>query len=106
MDRDEYSRNVFPDAPITKVEGLDLSAKFEGMLLPHPNGNGEWGIIYNSSITSKGRINFTLGHELGHYLFIAIFRRKAFAVPAAICWIGNQSTARSRLRRTRSLLSS
>ena len=44
----EYSRNVFPDAPITKVEGLDLSAKFEGMLLPHPNRNGEWGIIYNS----------------------------------------------------------
>jgi hypothetical protein len=41
----EYSRNVFPDAPITKVEGLDLSAKLEGMLLPHPNGNGEWGII-------------------------------------------------------------
>ena len=38
------------------------------MLLPHPNRNGEWGIIYNSSITSKGRINFTLGHELGHYL--------------------------------------
>ena len=37
-------------------------------LLPHPNRNGEWGIIYNSSITSKGRINFTLGHELGHYL--------------------------------------
>ena len=64
----EYSRNVFPDAPITKVESLDLSAKFEGMLLPHPNGNGEWGIIYNSSITSKGRVNFTLGHELGHYL--------------------------------------
>jgi Thiamine pyrophosphate enzyme, C-terminal TPP binding domain/IrrE N-terminal-like domain len=64
----EYSRNVFPDAPITKVEGIELSAKFEGMLLPHPNRNGEWGIIYNNSITSKGRINFTLGHELGHYL--------------------------------------
>src|ERR1700730_15886916 len=30
----------------------------------------------------------------------------AFDVPAATCWIGNQSTARSRLRRTRSLLSS
>ncbi len=29
----EYSRNVFPGAPITKVEGLDLSAKFVGMLL-------------------------------------------------------------------------
>jgi hypothetical protein len=64
----EYSQNVFSDAPITKVESLELSAKVEGMLLPHPNGSGEWGIIYNSSITSKGRINFTLGHELGHYL--------------------------------------
>ena len=50
------------------MEGLELSAKFEGMLLPNPNRNGEWGIIYNSSITSKGRINFTLGHELAHYL--------------------------------------
>jgi hypothetical protein len=64
----EYSRNVFPDAPITKVEGLDLSAKFEGMLMPHPDKNGEWGIVYNKSITSKGRINFTLAHELCHYL--------------------------------------
>jgi hypothetical protein len=65
---EEYSRNVFPDAPITMVKGLDLSDKFEGMLMPNPNQIGEWGIIYNSAITSKGRINFTLGHELGHYL--------------------------------------
>jgi hypothetical protein len=65
---EEYSRNVFPDAPITMVKGLDLSDKFEGMLMPHPDRTGEWGIIYNSAITSKGRINFTLGHELGHYL--------------------------------------
>ena len=101
----EYSRNVFPDAPITKVEGLDLSAKFEEMLLPHPNRNGEWGIIYNSSITSKGRVNFTLGHELGHYL-LHRHLAEGFRVPAATCWIGNQSTARSMLRRTRSLLSS
>ncbi len=36
--------------------------------MPHPGGNGEWGIIYNDSITSPGRINFTLAHELGHYL--------------------------------------
>jgi hypothetical protein len=26
------------------------------------------GIIYNHAITSKGRINFTLAHEFGHYL--------------------------------------
>lgn len=64
----EFSRQVFPDAPITMVEGRDMSSHFEGMLMPHPAGNGEWGIIYNSAITSKGRINFTLAHELGHYL--------------------------------------
>ncbi|CAA7615785.1 ImmA/IrrE family metallo-endopeptidase [Magnetospirillum sp. UT-4] len=64
----EYSRQVFPESPITLVEGLALSEKFEGMLMPAPDGSGEWGIIYNKAITSKGRINFTLAHELGHYL--------------------------------------
>ena len=64
----EYSKQIFPNEPITMVEGMDLSQKFEGALLPHPNAHGEWGIIYNKSISSKGRINFTLAHELGHYL--------------------------------------
>jgi hypothetical protein len=64
----EYSHNVFPDAPISLVEGRSLGAKFEGALIPRPNGSGEWGIFYNSAIRSPGRINFTLGHELGHYL--------------------------------------
>jgi hypothetical protein len=30
--------------------------------------SGKWAILYNPSITSLGRINFTLAHELGHYL--------------------------------------
>jgi hypothetical protein len=64
----EFSRQVFPDAPITLVEGLELSPKFEGMLMPSPRGDGEWGIVYNRAIKSAGRINFTLAHELGHYL--------------------------------------
>ncbi len=73
----EFSRQVFPDAPITminggkfskKFDGGKFSKKFEGMLMPCPKGTGEWGIIYNDSITSPGRINFTLSHELGHYL--------------------------------------
>lgn len=38
------------------------------MLMPIESSAGEWGIVYNNSITSKGRINFTLAHELGHYL--------------------------------------
>ena len=64
----EFSRNVYPEAPITLVEGIELSQKFDGMLMPSPRGDGEWGIVYNKAITSPGRINFTLAHELGHYL--------------------------------------
>lgn len=64
----DFSRQVFPDAPITMVEGTALSKGVEGMLLPHPNGSGEWGIVYNDTIRSPGRRNFTLAHELGHYL--------------------------------------
>lgn len=64
----EYSRQVFPDAPITMVDGMEFSPSVDGMLMPSPNGDGEWGIVYNKSIRSPGRINFTLAHELGHYL--------------------------------------
>ncbi|WP_281826139.1 ImmA/IrrE family metallo-endopeptidase [Jannaschia rubra] len=64
----DFSRQVFPDAPISMVGGLYLSKGVEGMLMPRPDGSGEWGIIYNESIRSAGRRNFTLAHELGHYL--------------------------------------
>lgn len=64
----DYSRNVFPEEPITLVKGRSLSQNFEGALFPSPHVPGEWGIFYNSAIRSEGRINFTLGHELGHYL--------------------------------------
>jgi hypothetical protein len=63
----EYSAQVFPGKPITLIKGSDLSDKFEGALIPHPNKN-EWAILYNNKIPSRGRINFTLAHELGHYL--------------------------------------
>lgn len=64
----DYSRQVFPDEPITVVRGEPMFDKFEGMLAPNPNVKGEWGIFFNSAIESKGRRNFTLAHELGHYL--------------------------------------
>jgi IrrE N-terminal-like domain len=41
---------------------------FDGALFRAPAGRKGWGIIYNNRITSKGRINFTLAHEFGHYL--------------------------------------
>lgn len=62
----EYSKSCFPDSPITKVIGDHLPG-FEGMLKAN-QAKSKWLIVYNSSIRSKGRIRFTLAHELGHYL--------------------------------------
>ena len=64
----DYSQQVFPNTPITMVGGLNLSKGVEGMLMPRRDGSGEWGIIYNETVRSTGRRNFTLAHELGHYL--------------------------------------
>lgn len=63
----EYSKQRFPDDPIVSVQGDDLPS-FDGALYRAKVGRKGWGIIYNSAIKSKGRINFTLAHELGHYL--------------------------------------
>lgn len=64
----DFTTNVYPGAAITAVDGRPLSKNFEGALIAKPGGSGEWGIFYNSAISSPGRINFTLAHELGHYL--------------------------------------
>jgi len=63
----EYSKQRFPDDPIVSVRGDNLPT-FDGALFKAPAGRKGWGIIYNNAITSKGRINFTLAHEFGHYL--------------------------------------
>jgi hypothetical protein len=63
----EYSAQRFPDDPIISVAGDDLP-NFEGGLFRAPAWRKGWGIIYNKRISSKGRINFTLAHEFGHYL--------------------------------------
>ena len=69
----EISRDKYPDDPIVGIKGDNLPG-FEGALTPAPPGKNGWGILYNSAITSRGRINFTLGHEFGHYLL----HRKAY----------------------------
>lgn len=63
----ELSLKWFPEDPLTLIQGADLPG-FDGALLPAPAGEKGWGIFYNDSVTSKGRINFTLAHEFGHYL--------------------------------------
>jgi hypothetical protein len=62
----DYTAQKFPKDPIISVQG-DALPGFEGGLFRAPSGKG-WGVIYNSAIRSKGRINFTLAHEFGHYL--------------------------------------
>jgi hypothetical protein len=63
----ELSKKLFPDDPLSLIQGENLPG-FDGALLPAPPGKKGWGILYNNGITSKGRINFTLAHEFGHYL--------------------------------------
>lgn len=63
----EYSRQKYPDDPIALVIGDNLP-NFDGALMRAPAGKIGWGIFYNNSIASKGRVNFTLAHEFGHYL--------------------------------------
>ena len=60
----DYSKR-FAD-PIAKIAEAEIDS-FEGALYPLKK-SGRWAILYNPTITSPGRINFTLGHELGHYL--------------------------------------
>ncbi|TPI22167.1 ImmA/IrrE family metallo-endopeptidase [Mesorhizobium sp. B4-1-1] len=63
----EYTAQRFPDDPIISVQGDNLPG-FDGALFKAPTGRKGWGIIYNNRISSKGRINFTLAHEFGHFL--------------------------------------
>lgn len=63
----EISRVKFSDDPITLIKGKELPG-FEGAMKKAPAGKVGWGIFYNTAIKSKGRINFTLAHEFGHYL--------------------------------------
>lgn len=63
----DISREKYPEDPIVDIQGGNLPG-FEGALAPAPQGKTGWGIVYNRAIASRGRINFTLGHEFGHYL--------------------------------------
>jgi IrrE N-terminal-like domain len=63
----EYSVQKFPHDPISRIVGDSLPG-FDGALYKAPTGKKGWGIFYNNRIRSIGRINFTLGHEFGHYL--------------------------------------
>ena len=52
--------------PITQVQSADIKG-FDGALFPG-EGKIEWLLLYNSAISSSGRVRFTQAHELGHYI--------------------------------------
>lgn len=72
----EISLTRFPDDPITMIKGALLPG-FEGALAKAPENKTGWGIIYNNALNA-GRINFTLGHEFGHYLMHRLDYPKGF----------------------------
>jgi hypothetical protein len=82
----EYSAQRYPDDPVSLVIGRSLPG-FDGALHRAPAGKKGWGIFYSNAITSNGRINFTLGHEFGHYLIHRL------AYPNGIC-CGEQDVVR------------
>jgi hypothetical protein len=63
----DYTAQRFPGDAITMAEGANLPG-FDGALYRAPAGKSGWGIVYNNALASRGRINFTLAHEFGHYL--------------------------------------
>lgn len=63
----EYTAQRFRGDAITLAEGANLPG-FDGALYRAPAGKSGWGIVYNNALASRGRINFTLAHEFGHYL--------------------------------------
>ncbi|MBT7443001.1 MAG: ImmA/IrrE family metallo-endopeptidase [Methylococcales bacterium] len=57
----------FNEDPITAVKGEKMGSSVDGMLVKHSFRN-EWAIFYNTDVIHPGRSNFTLAHELGHYM--------------------------------------
>lgn len=52
--------------PITEVTPVDIKS-FDGALFPD-DGRKKWMLLFNSAMSSPGRIRFTQAHELGHYI--------------------------------------
>lgn len=79
----DVATQFFPDEPISEVSGIPLSDAIDGMLRPIPGKPGHWGIMYNSSPDrSDGRTNFTVAHELGHYLLHRHLKPQGFQCTA------------------------
>ena len=61
----EVTKTRFSD-PIAVIKPHGI-AGIDGMLSKR-KAKGDWCISYDEDVTVSGRINFTIGHEFGHYL--------------------------------------
>ncbi len=61
----EVSKNRFKDR-IVEVQGHSIEG-IEGVLYKSSKAD-EWFILYDMTVEVPGRVNFTIAHELGHYL--------------------------------------
>src|ERR1700720_3798575 len=95
----ENTAQRFPEDPIISVRGDNLP-NFDGALFKAPAGRKGWGIIYNDRISSKGRINFTLAHEFGHFLLHRIAYPDGFRCGNRTLSDGIQNMVRSSIRRS------
>ena len=69
----EVTKTRFPDEPVGIIKAHGISG-IDGMLSKRKKG--DWCISYDDTVTVPGRINFTLGHEFGHYLLHRTLREK------------------------------
>jgi Zn-dependent peptidase ImmA (M78 family) len=73
----EFPTQYFPGSRILAIKEANVSNKIDGALLPMENSN-DWVILYNSNISSSGRIKFTTAHELGHFFLHCELSPKGF----------------------------
>ena len=69
----EVTKRRFPDEPVGIITAHGITG-IDGMLSKRKKG--DWCISYDDTVTVQGRINFTLGHEFGHYLLHRKLREK------------------------------
>ncbi|PTR05338.1 uncharacterized protein DUF955 [Nitrosospira sp. Nsp5] len=72
----EVTKVRYPNDPVGAIKAHGI-AGIDGMLSKRKS-KGDWCISYDETVTIPGRINFTLGHELGHYLLHRRFREEGF----------------------------
>ena len=72
-----FSQELYPEDAIENIKAVQLPG-FEGALFPRATDVGGWNIFYNDKIQSTGRINYTLAHELAHYLMHRTESRHSF----------------------------